>query len=168
MKTEIVEVSQEAATMLPLRIVSTRTCTDAEFIEAHGSGTLRDNKELGFVWKIQCLSERLAYVFGYGFQSYRADQVLYNDSISECDEKAYTLAGRWMKAYQAKSLFPEDYFEMKYLTLKDVKGHTTWEGIGIIVRQTSASFIPPSTLVIAKVCEYLSAQGKWAEPVNFA
>lgn len=167
MKTEVC-LPSEATKQLPSRIQFPRNCTDAEFIEEHGSGTLRDNKEMGFIWKIQCTAERLAYVFGYGFQAYPADQVLYNDSISECDEKAYTLAGRWMKAYQAKSLHPEDYFELKYLTLKDVKGQTTWEGIGIIVRQTSARCIPLDTLVIAKVCQYLPTQGKWAEPVNFA
>lgn len=167
MKTEVCQPS-EAAKKLPARIQFARYCTDAEFIEEHGSGTLRDNKEQGFVWKIQCTAERLAYVFGYGFQAVKADCVLYNDSISECDEKAYTLAGRWMKAYQAKSLFPEDYFELKYLTIKDVKGQTTWEGIGIIVRQTSARCVPPGVMVLAKVAEYLSSTGKWAEPINFA
>lgn len=167
MKTVRVALS-ERSKGLPQRIIDARTISNADFVELHGSGTLRDNKELGFVWSIQCLSERLAYTFGYGFSAFKSHNVVFNDSISECDEEAYTLAGRWFKAYQAKKLFEEDYFEIKYVSIKDECNRKVWEGIGIVVRETSATFIPENTLVVAKVCEFESRHQCWAKPVNFA
>lgn len=153
---------------LPPRLIAARTCSNSEFVEWHGSGTLRDNKALGFVWSIQCIAERVAYTFGYGFAPFKAHTVVFNDSISECDEAAYTLAGRWFKAYQAKKLFDEDYFEIKYVIVTDDTGCRTWEGIGIIVRETSASYIPDNTLIMARVCRFDSTSQTWDTPVNFA
>jgi hypothetical protein len=145
-----------------------RTMPNAEWIEAHGSGTLRDNRQLGFVWSIQCLSERLAYTFGYGFSAFKSHLVTFNDSISECDEAAYTLAGRWVKRYLAKSLFNEDYFELKYVIVSSDNGKRVWEGIGLILRQTSAQFIPEDTMVFAKIARFDPLKEQWDAPVNFA
>lgn len=162
-----VEISENSK-KLPSRIIEARTMSNADFIELHGSGTLRDNKNLGFVWSIQCLSERLAYVFGYGFSAFKSHNVIFNDSISECDELAYTMAGRWFKSYQAKKLFEEDYFEIKYVIIKDDMDKKIWEGIGVIVRETSAKFIPENTIVVAKVCRFNPDCQTWEKPVNFA
>lgn len=167
MHTVKIEMS-EASKALPKRIIEPRLMSNSEFIEEHGSGTLRDNKDIGFVWSLQCLSERLAYTFGYGFSAHKAHLVMFNDSISECDERAYTLAGRWFKAYNNKKLFSEDYFEIKYAAIYDEGRNLQWEGIVVIVRETSASFIPQNTMVLAKVVEYQSSKGAWATPVNFA
>lgn len=167
MKTVKVPVGEQSKS-LPQRIIDARTISNSDFIELHGSGTLRDNKGLGFVWSIQCLSERLAYTFGYGFGAFKSHNVVFNDSISECDENAYTLSGRWFKAYQAKKLFSEDYFEIKYVIIKDDSDKKVWEGIGVIVRETSAGFIPDNTLVIARVCEFKAKEQVWSESVNFA
>lgn len=94
--------------------------------------------------------------------------MVFNDSISECDEVAYTLAGRWFKAYQAKKLFEEDYFEIKYVIVKDEQDHKVWEGIGVVVRETSATFIPDNTIVIAQVARFDPHTQTWDQPVNFA
>lgn len=163
-KLALSEISQQ----LPQRIIAARTIGNAAWIDAHGSGTLRDNKQLNFVWSIQCLSERCAYTFGYGFGAYKSTNVSFNDSISECDEAAYTLAGRWMKRYQANKLFPEDYFELKYIIIKNDAGEREWEGIGVVVRETSAIFVPDNMIVVAKVCEYKPHEHAWGQPVNFA
>ncbi len=167
MHTETVDLSP-ASRALPERIVRARCQSNKDWVRAHGSGTLRDNMELGFVWSIQCLSERLAYTFGYGFCAHKAHLVAFNDSISECDERAYTLAGRWTKRYLAKSLFPEDYFELKYLMLFNEVNVCEWEGIGLVVRQTSATFIPANTMVVAKIARYDTSRHAWDAPVNFA
>lgn len=167
MKTEKVSLSEVSAA-LPSRIVQNRVMPNKEWVLAHGSGTLRDNMELGFVWSIQCLSERLAYTFGYGFSAFKDHLVTFNDAITECDERAYTLAGRWVTRYLAKSLFPEDYFELKYVIVKNEKGHREWEGLGLIVRQTSAQFIPSNTMVLAKIARFDAVRESWDAPVNFA
>ena len=167
MKTIRVPLSEESS-RLPSRIVNNRLMKNGEWIDLHGSGTLRDNKELNFVWSIQCLSERVAYTFGYGFGAFKSHLVTFNDSISECDQSAYTLSGRWMKRYLATNLFPEDYFELKYVIIKNEVGQREWEGIGIIVRETSATFIPDGFMVVARVCQYLPQEHRWAAAVNFS
>ena len=158
----------ESSQKLPKRILDVRTMSNDEFIDIHGSGTLRDNKTLGFAWKMQSLSERCAYTFGYGFAGYKSHNVVFNDSISECDEKAYTYAGRWFKAYLTKNLFEEDHFQIKYVSIRDDAGKTVCEGIGIVVSQTSATFVPPNTIIVAMICEYHPAKAAWGTPVNFA
>lgn len=166
--THKVPVSESSQLKIPARIINARTMSDADFIEQHGSGTLRDNKNLGFACKMQAMSERCAYTFGYGFSAIKSHLLVFNNSISECDEKAYTYAGRWFKAYKAKNLFEEDHFEIKYISIKDETGNNIMEGIGIVVTQTSAQFIPDNTFVFAMICKYHAEQGKWGEPVNFA
>ncbi len=168
MQTVQVPISETILQLLPKRLIDLRQMSNSDFIENHGSGTLRDNKTLGFVWSMQCLSERLAYTFGYGFSAYKSHLVVFNDSISECDEKAYTLSGRWFKAYLAKKMFEEDYFEIKYVSIRNESGRREWEGIGIIVRETSVNFIPERTMVVAKVCEFNVLTQQWGTPVNFA
>lgn len=165
MKTIVVEMSENSK-KLPPNIIKNRTISNDEWIEAHASGTLKDNKDMGFVWSIQCLSERLAYTFGYGFSAFKSHLVTFNKSISECDESAYTLAGRYSKHYIAKKLFDEDYFEAKYIIIKDEQGKKEWEGIGLIIRETSAKFIPSNTLVLAKVAQYIPKTG-WQPVINF-
>ena len=167
MKTLKIDFTEQSK-QLPTRIIEKRTMSNTEFIEMHGSGTLRDNKNNGFVWSIQCLAERIAYVFGYGFGAYKSHLVVFNDSISECDEVAYTMSGRWFKSYQNKKLFSEDYFEIKYVSIKDETDKKIWEGIGVIVRETSATFIPDNIIVLAKVCRFDPILQKWDQPVNFA
>ena len=167
MKTQKCDLS-DLAQKLPERLIENRFMSNTDWIEAHGSGTLRDNKELKFVWSMQCLAERIAYTYGYGFAAFKSHLVTFNDSISECDEVAYTQSGRWMKHYLAKNLFPEDYFEIKYVIIKDETGHRLWEGIGIILRETSAKFIPDNMLVVARVCQFDAQKQVWGEPVNFA
>lgn len=167
MNTLIVPLSSDSL-KLPSRITDPRTMPHSTFIERHASGTLRDNHALGFVWSIQCLAERVAYTFGYGFSPFKSHLVVFNDSISECDEPAYTLSGRWFKAYLCRNLFPEDYFEIKYVIIKNEDGSKSWEGIGIIVRQTSATFIPDSTLIVARICQYHPHLQRWDSPIPFA
>lgn len=166
MKTVKIEMSATSL-QLPEKIIKNRLMSHSDWIELHGSGTLKDNKDMKFVWSMQCLSERLAYTFGYGFSAFKSHLVTFNDSISECDEPAYTLAGRYMKHYLAKKLFEEDYFELKYVILKEEDGTRSWEGIGIIIRETSAKFIPDNTLVVAKVAQYIPHKG-WENTINFA
>lgn len=173
MFTKIVPISQESLDTIPERILSLRTMSDDEFINSHGSGTLRDNKALGFSYKMQCISERLAYVFGYGFTFKKFCRVQMNPCITECDEIAYTLAGRWTTQYKAKSLFSEDIFNIKYINIQE-NTKIEWSGIALIVEETSVNFLPnsPNTtnnfLIFAKIVEFDNVNNKWLSPINFA
>lgn len=167
MQTIVVPLSEESKT-LPQRILEKRTMSLHDFAEKHGSGTLRDNLRLGFYCGLQGISERCAYVFGYGFSPYKSFHVSFNNSITECDEQAYTLAGRLFKRYNAWKRFPEDYFEIKYVIIENESGSRDWEGIAVIIRETSAKFIPDSCLVLAKVVEYDRNSHSWKNVINFA
>lgn len=167
MKTETVEMTEESK-KLPERIKMSRNCSNDVFLQEHASGTLKTNHELGFVSSIQMNSERLAYAFGYGFTYAKASLVGFGEPISECDETAYTLMGRYFKRYKEKRLFKEDEYTVKYLQVRDEQGTVTWEGLGVVVEKTSASCVPKNSLVYAPVCKYNTQAGKWEKFVNFA
>lgn len=42
-----------------------------EFMEEHGSGTLRKNARLGFLHRDQYREERISWELGYQFETYR-------------------------------------------------------------------------------------------------
>lgn len=139
---------------------------DAEtFIEQHASGTLRKNRRLGMVWREQYISERIAYEFGWIFQCLPRSRVTFGDAYTEGDEKAITEAGWHIERYIELSCFPEDRFETKYLTVEHKDG-TKREGIGIIVRETSAAFVPSGHIVFAIVAEYDTARACWLDAEN--
>lgn len=167
MNTETVPMSRESKS-LPQRIIDSRNCSNSDFLELHASGTLKTNHELGFVSSIQMNSERLAYAFGYGFTYAKASLVGFGEPISECDESAYTMVGRYFKRFKEKRLFQEDEYTVKYLQVRDDKGTVTWEGLGVVVEKTSATCIPKNSLVYAPVCKYNAQTGQWEKFVNFA
>ena len=155
METKKVELSYTQNTELPAAIqkrIKMRTMSAESWIENHGSGTLRKNKKIGFAWQKQYNAERIAYEFGYIFEICPKTRVLFNDPITECDCKAITEAGWFIERYLELSVFPEDYFETKYIIVEEPDG-TRREGIGIIVRETSFQ-VAPGNFIFAIVAEY--------------
>ncbi|HMU80404.1 MAG TPA: HAD hydrolase family protein [Microthrixaceae bacterium] len=63
------------------------------------------------------------------------------------------------------TLFPEDRFETAYLQVEPEHGKRR-EGIGIVVRETSASWLPPGHLVFALVAEFKKRKGLWLPAQN--
>jgi hypothetical protein len=62
-------------------------------------------------------------------------------------------------------LFPEDRFTAKYLNVEERDG-TRKEGIGIVVEQTSAPFIPKSHVAYALVAPYDPVRKAWLNAKN--
>lgn len=147
-----------------IRRIQTRFMSDNEFIEKHASGTLRKNKQLGFAWKSQYLHERAAYEFGWGFAVAPRSHIQYGDAFTEGDCKPITEAGWHIERYINLSIFPEDYFEAKYITYEDA--NLKKEGIGIIVRETSASFFPDGHIVFAIVAEFNVKTNQFEPAIN--
>ncbi|TSC82431.1 MAG: hypothetical protein G01um101419_587 [Parcubacteria group bacterium Gr01-1014_19] len=165
-QTEIVPISQEVLDSPAMKKrVELRTMSAESFIEGHASGTLRKNKRLQFAWKSQYWEERIAYEFGWGFRSAPYSQVTYNDPITCGDDKSVTEAGWHIERYLNMSVFPEDYFEAKYIMVEDRDGHRH-EGIGIIVRQTSAAWIPRGHLIFAIVAKFRPDTGHYEHAEN--
>lgn len=170
MQTEIVECSLAGAEGLYkslARRVHRRLMSDEEFIKQHASGTLRKNKSIGFSWRKQYLHERIAYEFGWAFEIIPKSRVQFGDPITEGDCQPVTEAGWHIERYLDFSIFDEDYFEAKYLTVDYEGNHKTKrEGVGIIVRKTSAPFVPVGHIVFAIVAEFDPIKNQFLPAVN--
>jgi hypothetical protein len=161
MQTEIVPMSEEVLQSPALqRLRELRTLSEDEFIERHASGTLRRNRRLGFAWRAQYLEERIAFEFGWGFQCQPRSRVTFGDAITESDSHAITEAGWVLDRYLLRRPFPEDRFQVKYIKLEGQ--HEIVEGVGLILFETSAPFIPAGNVVFAIVAPFLPNQRDFA------
>lgn len=131
--------------------VKARFMSDLEFLFFHASGTLRKNARLGFECKKHLLHERVAFDFGYGFEAIHESHVNWGSPISEGDCHPVTESGWHSDRYQFFA-FPGDEFEVKYLKIHTGNGPDR-EGIGIIIRKTSAPYIPNSHVVFSIIAE---------------
>lgn len=166
METRVVPIDPVVAACAPLaRLVAVRTMDADTFIERHASGTLRKNKRIGMVWREQYLHERAAYELGWAFECLPRSRVTFGDAYTEGDVKALTEAGWHIERYIELSVFPEDQFEAKYINV-EYKDGVTREGVGLIVRQTSAVFVPAGHLVFAIVAEFDPKTKQWHDAVN--
>jgi hypothetical protein len=136
-----------------------------EFIEKHASGTLRKNKRIGMAWRQQYLEERTAYEFGYAFECLPRSRVTFGDAITEGNSHFVTEAGWLCERHVTLSIFPEDYYEVKYIQA-DYGHNRRKEGIGLILRQTSAPWLPDGHLVFAIVAEFDPLRGEFVRVHN--
>ena len=166
METKIVPLDEHLAACAVLaRRVQLRSMSADDFVEQHSSGTLRKNKRLGMVWRDQYLVERIAWEFGWGFECLPRSRVTFGDAHTEGEVHAITEAGWHIERYIELSTFPEDRFETKYITVEHKDGSKA-EGIGMIVRETSASFVPTGHIVFAIVAAWDVTRQEWREAEN--
>jgi hypothetical protein len=166
METRIVPVDDSVLASPALaRLLAIRTMEAEAFVEKHASGTLRKNRRLGMVWREQYLEERVAYEFGWEFQCLPRSRVTFGDAYTEGDVSAITEAGWHIERYIELLPFPEDKLETKYVNV-EYKDGSTREGIGMIVRQTSAPWVPGGHIVFAIVAAYDPVKKAWHEAKN--
>lgn len=159
--TTVVPVSAEVRGSPALKArLAVREMSADSWIDAHASGTLRKNKRLGFAWRDQYLRERTAFEFGWAFICVPRTRVEWGTPITEGDNSAITEAGWHIDRMLALWPYPEDYFEVKHLTI-ELEGKTA-RGIGLIVRSTSASWVPAGNIICGVIAEYDDAKG-WLE-----
>ncbi len=87
-KTKIVDL--KVSNGFPANVLAVRTMTEEQFIENHGSGSLRKAKKLGTAYKSLYKEERVAYDFGWEFKVLPNSRITYNDAIAEGDCSAFT------------------------------------------------------------------------------
>lgn len=131
--------------------IKARFMSETEFLNNHASGTLRKNARVGFDYKKQLLHERIAFDFGYAFEAIHESHVNWGSPLTEGDCHAITEAGWHIDRYQFLA-FPGDEFEAKYLKIHTGHGPDR-EGIGIIIRKTSAPYIPNNYVVFSIIAE---------------
>lgn len=166
-ETKIVPVSQAVhdSPALGPRLTLRQMSADS-WIERYASGTLRKNKRLGMSWQPQYREERTAFEFGWTFMCLPRSRVTFGDAITEQDNSSLTEAGWHIDRYIALSVFPEDHFETKYLQVEHERGGRRIEGIGIVVRQTSANWLPTGHVVFAIVAKYQPRKNRWKPAQN--
>lgn len=130
------------------------------------SGTVKKNSKVGFNVNLQLEHEALCQTLGWGFESIVSTRVNFNDAISEGDCHSLTEVGWHFDRMTQIQLFPEDYFELKYIVIQDEAGNIQRQGIGIIVRETSIQWIKKGKLVIAMLTEYDLAKKEWTDCIN--
>jgi hypothetical protein len=146
------------------RRVAIRNMSEADWIEKHSSGTLRKNKRIGFTYRTQYLTERTAYEFGYGFEVVPRSQITFGDPISEEDCHSITEAGWHIERVMMMDIFG-DRIEAKYIHAAFRDG-TNREGVGIIVRETSAAWLPSGHIVFSIIAEFDPIKKAWKDAIN--
>lgn len=166
METERVSPSDEVKNSPALaQRLNLRTMKDKEWIERHGSGTLRKNKRLGFAWKSQYREERIVFEYGWEFELLPSTQINFNVAITEGDCKAITECGWFVDRLLAMNPYPEDYYELKYV-IADYRDGERREGVGVVLRRTSSPWIPKGHMVFAIIAEWDKANEKWLDAKN--
>lgn len=152
--TEKIPLSDETCECTPFaRRIAARLMTMEHFIEHHASGTLRKNARLGLNARNQYLEERTAFEFGYEFECVAESRVTWGTPITEGDCKPMTEAGWFIDRYVEVNAFPGDEFEAKYIIVEYADGSRK-EGLGLVVRRTSAPFVPDRSMIFAIITEF--------------
>lgn len=159
METKVVKF-KKSYTMLD----KVRTMSKEKFIKKHASGTLRKNTKLGLKTYSQYLEERIAYEFGWEFQTDYATRVTVGPAMSEGDVKGSTELGWHAERYLNTRVFKEDKVAVKYITYEDREGNIR-EGNGIIIEETSFN-LPNGYIVFAIIQEWDNNKNEWLEAVN--
>ena len=154
----------EACTPFAHRVAA-RRLTREEFIERHASGTLRKNTRIGMRMRDQYLHERVVFEFGWLFECEPETRVTWGSCMSEADCRPITELGWLVDRYATICAFPGDELELKYIIVEYATGERK-EGLGIVVRKTSADFIPEGYMVFAIITEYDITIKAWKEASN--
>lgn len=144
--------------------LAARQISIEEFIETRGSGTLRKNKAIGMNVTSHALHERIAYEFGYFFEACPERFVTWGEPRSEGDCKPLTEAGWHTQRYAEMCLFPGDEMSCKYIQV-EIDGEKR-EGVGIVIRQTSAPWVPKGHMVFCIIAEYNVKKGHFKNAIN--
>lgn len=150
---------------VPAERLRSRMMPMEEFIEEKGSGTLRKNSRIGMNTKSHAMVERCAYEFGYAWEVCMERSLTWGEPRSEGDSHPLTEVGWHVERYAAMCLFPGDEVECKYLIREDPDG-TRREGIGMILRKTSAPWVPAGYAVFCIIAEYDQILHDFGKAVN--
>lgn len=144
-----------------------RSLSETDWIAKHGSGSLQKAKEIGFSYRSLYLQERCAHDFGWTFQVLPRTRVTFGDALMEGDCAPLTETCWFAKRLIERNIFPDsDRYEVKYIkTYKmDITEDSYSEGVGVVVRTTSASWIPAGHLVFAIIAHWDGS--RWMEARN--
>ena len=132
--------------------LTVRLKSDEQWVEEHGSGTLRKAKRLGFVWRNLYIQERTCHEWGWGFECLPRSRVSFGDALIEGDCNSLTEAAWHIERLIARNIFKSDIFQTKYLFVSSE--NINREGVGIVIRKTDAQWIPSGHIIFSIISEY--------------
>ena len=144
-----------------------RTLRDMDkqtFIDKYGSGTLRKSQKLGFDITDAYLNERVKFEFGNGFQICYSSRFSYNDiKLIPCE--AMTELGWHAERMIEIRPFESDIFKCKEIDV-DFEGGERIQGIGIVLMETSAQWIPNGYSVFSIVSTFNKETKQYMKAIN--
>lgn len=144
---------------LPAHILKMRTMEQDDWIAKHGSGTLQKSKRLGFDVYEKYLEERVKFEFGFGFEMLSKSYLTVSD-IKLVSASALTELGWHLERMIEIRPYDTDWFLAKYIQL----GTDDRQGGCILLKETSANWIPKGMMVFAMVAPF--KDGNYQEAVN--
>ncbi len=169
METEICPISPDAAFIKHIAALkSLRNMPDDDWIQLYGSSTLRRAIRLNASWKELYRHERIAFDFGFYFESLPRSRVLFGDAFSEGDCSSITEAQWLAEKYILNHFNPDDHFEYKYIRVSSPNdlSFIEREGLGLILRKTSAHFVGKGNLVFSFIVQYDAIKKEWKQLFN--
>lgn len=154
METKIISMSERERAM-PAGIV--REMPEEAWVDRYASGSLRKAKALGFSYRALYLEERCAHDFGWTFRVLPRTRVTFGDAMMEGDCPPLTETCWFANRILARNPFPDsDVYEVKYIKTytTDVTGEMETEGVGLIVRQSSANWMSAGHLAFVIIAEW--------------
>ena len=139
-----------------------RNMSKEEFIEKFGSGTLRKSKKLGFDIQEAYIQERTRFEFGHGFEIIQRSRVTYSD-IKLVSSASLTELGWHAERMIELRPFESDLFICKQFEIEYADGKMK-SGAGILVSETSCSWIPNGYMIFCVVSE--KKYGKYQNAIN--
>lgn len=139
-----------------------RDMSKEEFIEKWGSGTLRKSTKLGFDIQEAYLQERVRFEFGAGFEIIQRSRVTYSD-IKLVSSQGLTELGWHAERMIELRPFESDEFVCKQFEVEYADSKIR-QGAGILVKETSCSWIPQGYMVFSIVTE--KKEGKYSPSIN--
>lgn len=167
-KTKVSEELQDCEIGGVTALIGKRLMSAEDWINLHGSGTLKKNKRIGMAWKQQYLEERTCWDFGWEFECVPRSRLTFGDAITEGDSHSVTEAGWHIERYMernANCVILGDKVQCKYIHVEYPDGAKR-EGLGIVVRSTTAKFIPDGHAVFAIIAEFDVEKDEWLPAVN--
>lgn len=123
-----------------------RRMKNDEFLAKYASGTLRHGAALGFQHLDMLRYERLAFEFGRNWDTAPRSRVTWGRVNITSDTKVLTELVWDFRRLLAMSRFPEDRFEVAYISYTDRDGEVH-KGAGVILRESSIPFIADGQVV---------------------
>lgn len=160
------EISEGLINQVLMRTTPLEDWLKHNFLSDRLSGTLKKNARLGFKYKGQLYAEALAQTLGWGFEACPESLLTLGVPVTEGDTHAITEAGWHIDRMLSTNVFSEDSFELKYICVHNKETGSSREGIGVVVKTSSVSWVRKGDIVFSIVSEYNVNKGVWEQPVN--